>query len=65
MSSLETAQADCYITNPTELQAFRGIGQEIRSCVESVRAARVLPLESPLASRVQPLEREDIEDQTS
>lgn len=26
----QAAQADCYITKPTELQAFIGLGQEIR-----------------------------------
>jgi chemotaxis family two-component system response regulator Rcp1 len=42
----QAAQADCYITKPTELQAFIGIGQEIRNCIESVRAARILPVEN-------------------
>jgi two-component system, chemotaxis family, response regulator Rcp1 len=35
------AQADCYITKPNELEAFLGIGKEIRDCVETVRAARI------------------------
>ena len=36
----QAAQADCYITKPTELDAFLQIGEEIRDCVQSVREAR-------------------------
>jgi two-component system, chemotaxis family, response regulator Rcp1 len=34
------AEADCYISKPSDLEAFLAIGQEIRDCVESVRAQR-------------------------
>jgi chemotaxis family two-component system response regulator Rcp1 len=33
-------QADCYIRKPNDLKAFLAIGQEIRDCVETVRATR-------------------------
>lgn len=37
----QAAQADCYITKPNELEAFLGIGREIRDCVQTVCAARI------------------------
>jgi len=36
------AQADCYITKPSDLEMFLAIGREIRDCVETVRADRSL-----------------------
>jgi two-component system, chemotaxis family, response regulator Rcp1 len=32
------AQADCYITKPSQLDEFLQIGEQIRDCVEAVRA---------------------------
>jgi two-component system, chemotaxis family, response regulator Rcp1 len=32
------AQADCYITKPNQLDEFLQIGEQIRDCVEAVRA---------------------------
>lgn len=36
------AQADCYITKPTELDEFLRVGEEIRDCLEAVRVSRTL-----------------------
>ena len=32
------AQADCYLTKPSQLDEFLQIGEQIRDCVEAVRA---------------------------
>jgi len=47
------AQADCYITKPTELAEFLQIGKEIRTCVEAVRATRTLLSTMEIAGRQQ------------
>ncbi len=36
------AQADCYITKPNELNEFLRIGEQVRDCVEAVRASRLM-----------------------
>lgn len=36
----QAAHADCYITKPTRLDEFLRIGEEIRDCLEAVRATR-------------------------
>lgn len=41
------AKADCYITKPSDLDAFLEIGRQIRACVETVRAARVSSVGKP------------------
>jgi two-component system, chemotaxis family, response regulator Rcp1 len=47
------AQADCYITKPAELAEFLQIGEEIRNCVEAVRATRTLLSTMEIAGRQQ------------
>lgn len=47
------AQADCYITKPTELDEFLKVGEEIRNCVEAVRATRTLLSTIEIAGRQQ------------
>jgi chemotaxis family two-component system response regulator Rcp1 len=39
----DSAQADCYVTKPTELAEFLHIGEQLRDCVETVRMTRPLP----------------------
>jgi two-component system, chemotaxis family, response regulator Rcp1 len=34
------AQANCYITKPTDLNEFLRVGEQVRDCVEAVRAVR-------------------------
>ncbi len=46
-----TAQADCYLIKPTGLAEFLRIGEEIRNCVEAVRATRSLLSAMELARR--------------
>jgi two-component system, chemotaxis family, response regulator Rcp1 len=37
----QAAQADCYITKPCELNEFLRVGEQIRDCLEAVRALRI------------------------
>jgi two-component system, chemotaxis family, response regulator Rcp1 len=43
----QAAQADCYITKPSDLDMFLAIGREIRDCVETVRTDRSLEPQGP------------------
>ncbi len=47
------AQADGYITKPNELDEFLRVGEEIRDCVEAVRATRTLCSTIEIAERKQ------------